>query len=534
MKRLFLVGLVVMLTTGGALFAAGQGEGGAASTAGGEGEIASYMPDPQREYKLTLTVQGGPAVPLDENADMLVYWEEKFGVDIELIDITGLGGDAGVQKLNLMLTSGDIPDQFQANALNLEKYYESGLLAPMDDEVLKAYMPSIMKKLDEESNGSALNYGKFDGTRYGLIRGFWWPAQYRSNFILRGDWLNNVGLPVPKTLEDYEEVFYAFTNDDPDGNGKDDTYGLSETMVDRMYGAFGVVPGQWSEVNGELVCDDIQVGMKEALRYLHKWYEDGVLDPEFVTGENQGGYWAITHTFMNGRIGSTSMGNVYHWTPDLPGRSAGADYTEASKVGIYEDLVFAEPPIGPGGKQAAATQGELVSNSFLVYGTQLQDDPDKMGKLMQMSETMFGGDKEMFLTVFMGEKGEHWEYDSQGFPKLLEGLDAREMQKRGAWGAFLWFQFINESRLTDGAVMQWAEEHDFTVGRKETKVPSFINTPARAQYQAELEKIRDETFTAIILGNEPIDYFDDYVAKWKRSGGDQLTEELNEWYASIQ
>jgi putative aldouronate transport system substrate-binding protein len=529
---LFLLVFVLVLNVGA--FAGGTQETTGTSGSTGGDLISTYRPDPNTRYQLTLTVQKGTAVPQNENPKMVKYWEDYFNVDINLIDITGLGGDAGTQKLNLMLTSGDIPDQFYANAQNLQRYYESGLLAEMPDDVMRAYMPTIIKKSEEESHGEAFKYGMFDGKRYGLINGYWWPAQFRGNFILRGDWLNNLGMKVPVTLDDYEKMFYAFTRDDPDGNGKNDTYGLSATMVDQIYGAFGLVKGYWSVVDGKLASDDIQPGIKDALTLLHKWYEDGVLDPEFVTGENQGGYWAITHTFANGRIGSTSMGNVYHWTPPLPGRAEGADYQETSKVGIYDSLVFANPPIGPGGMQASGSEGELISNNFTVFGTQLEKEQPKMGKLFEMAEKMFNGDKDMFLTVFMGVKGEDWKYDANGFPEFIGNTVARDAQAYGAWGTFLFYQFINESKLTDGSVMTWADERNYREGIKSTSVPSFINTPARTQYQAELQKIRDETFVAIITGDQPVSSFDAYVAKWKRSGGDQLTKELNDWYASVQ
>ena len=226
------------------------------------------------------------------------------------------------------------------------------------------------------------------------------------------------------------------------------------------------------------------------------------------------------------------MGTMYHWTPELPGRSAGADYQEAAKIGIYDSLLFLEPPVGPTGKQVSGSEGELISNMFLVYGNQLAKDPGKMGKLFEMNEYMFNGDKDMFLTVFMGIKGKHWDYDANGVPKAMNNLVATDMQKIGAWGCFLFFQFANESKLTDGSVMKWADERNYKVGLKQTKVPSFITTPARTQYQAELNKIRDEALTAMITGKQPLSYFDEYVANWKKAGGEQLTKELNAWYAA--
>ncbi|MNW18704.1 hypothetical protein D3C71_2183690 [compost metagenome] len=57
-----------------------------------------------------------------------------------------------------------------------------------------------------------------------------------------------------------------------------------------------------------MTMDAIQPEMKEGLKLLAKWYKDGVIDPEFVTGENKGGYWATSHAFINNRVGVT--GNV--------------------------------------------------------------------------------------------------------------------------------------------------------------------------------------------------------------------------------
>jgi len=529
-RALLIAGLVCLVAAG--VFASGGTETTTATAGAGGDLIAKYKPDPSKKYSVTLTVQGGTAVPINENPEMVAYWSNKLNMDIKMIDIVGLGGDAANQKLNLLISSGDTPDQFQGTAQQFEKFYQSGVLAPLDDNVLNAYMPTIMKKLDQESSGTALRYGKYDGVRYGLIHGFWWPANYRQPYVFRGDWLKTLGMATPKTLDEYEKVFYAFAKNDPDKNGKNDTYGLSNEMMQNMYGAFGLVRGQWSMVNGQLACDDIQPGIKDTLAYLAKWYKDGVLDPEFVTGENRGGYWAVTHVFLNGRIGATSMGAMYHWTPELPGRSPGADYQEAAKIGIYDSLVWAEPPIGPTGKQVSESEGELISNGFLVYGSQLKKDPPKLGKLLQMNEYLFNGDKDTFLTVFMGIKGKHWDYAPNGWAKALNNLVATDMQKIGAWGCFLFYQFINESKLTDGAVMTWADERNWAKGKKNTLVPSFINTPARTQYGAELNKIRDEALTAIITGKQPLSYFDEYVANWKKSGGDELTKELNAWYAA--
>lgn len=60
-----------------------------------------------------------------------------------------------------------------------------------------------------------------------------------------------------------------------------------------VYGAFGFLPDRWTEKDGKLVYGAVQPEIKEALTLLNKRYKDGVIDPEFITGENNGGYWAL-------------------------------------------------------------------------------------------------------------------------------------------------------------------------------------------------------------------------------------------------
>jgi putative aldouronate transport system substrate-binding protein len=59
-----------------------------------------------------------------------------------------------------------------------------------------------------------------------------------------------------------------------------------------------------------------------------------------------------------------------------------------------------------------------------------------------------------------------------------------------------------------------------------------VPTPGMGKYKADLNKTEIETFTKIIVGQLPIDAFDDYIENWKKRGGDEITKEVNEWYAA--
>ena len=124
----------------------------------------------------------------------------------------------------------------------------------------------------------------------------------------------NVGIEKePETIAEWTDLFYAFANDDPDGNGTNDTYALSKSGMKPFWGLSGYCDATWSKLpDGTIGYGNVQPEMKEVLAMFAKWYADGVLDPEYITGENTGGYWALSHSFLNGRIGMTSHGSYYH------------------------------------------------------------------------------------------------------------------------------------------------------------------------------------------------------------------------------
>ena len=43
-----------------------------------------------------------------------------------------------------------------------------------------------------------------------------------------------------------------------------------------------------------------------------------------------------------------------------------------------------------------------------------------------------------------------------------------------------------------------------------------------------LEKMEQEMLLKIITGEKPVDYFDEFVETWNKTGGEQITEEVNQ------
>ena len=179
------------------------------------------------------------------------------------------------------------------------------------------------------------------------------------------------------TIEECEKVFYGFANEDPDGNGVKDTYALSKTGMNPIFGAFGALPDRWCRRTAARLwrCSSGHEGCADT----GQWYKDGLIDPEFITGENQGGYWALSVPFENGQIGFSSSGAYYHLAPTLDGPKDEATgkggafqfgrtmRTFAATVG-YDKMVIGYNPTGPDGKQGGESWG-LTTDEAMCSAT---------------------------------------------------------------------------------------------------------------------------------------------------------------------
>lgn len=525
--------LLAFSMAGAMLFSLSACKGGAKKQ-----NIGAYVPNNDTQYTITTTQSTAWAVNSD--GDLLKRWDDKFNVKITVIN---LDPKNATEQLNLKVASGDIPDVFSVNAVTLNNYQPQGALAEIPDDVMHKYLPNATKKLEEEYPG-ALKYGYFGSKRYGIVNSLQNSNFYRTPIIYNGVWMKKLGISkAPTTLSELEDMMYKFANNDPDGNGKKDTYGLSASAMQVVYGAYGTAltfssgkmnGGIWLDKNGKAVYSSIQPEMKEALTILNKWYKDGVLDPQFITGENTGGESAITQAFINSRIGLTSQSAFKYWNPPLPGRGAGNDYKELAKTNteLADNLVFGLPVKGPDGKGGVIYQPDPLNNSYLVFGSQLAKQPDKMAKIMQIADYVnatFTDDAAWTNTY--GIKGKDWDYNTDGTLKQITPSD--QITPRGGFAALGFFSFANKDSFVIKPQTDWAVKNNFDKGGLKSILPSVVNIPSIAQYQASLQKLESTAFISIVTGDKPLSYFDTFVSEWKSQGGDQITKDVNAWYSSM-
>ncbi|WP_430160490.1 extracellular solute-binding protein [Paenibacillus algorifonticola] len=480
-------------------------------------------------------------LPVPDDAEMVRLVENKFNVNLDIWDLENNKYEA---LLDMKLAQGEIPDLFRIRQpQDLLKYQQQGLLAEIPEEMLKQYAPSIMKAIKENAPAYQ-NAGKIDGKYYGIpvIN----PTNiYRIPVVYRKDWLDKLGLPVPETLSDFEKVIYAFANEDPDGNGMKDTYGLSREGMNVVFGAFGqiVFADQlyFGVKNEKLVIGALEPEMKQALHYLRKWYADGVIDPEFVTGENKGGYKHLSHAFINGKIGMTSMGNYYHWIQNGDywvmkdqGSANGEEIPVEATFNVKEltagnpqaRIVFGQPFRGPEGKRGSKAYDMLMS--FTAIGADAAKEPGKMETILQILDDVSANpDLDEYTSMKYGIKGTHWTWagDSKEDVIVLPPYDTM-FNYQNTIGANLGMTvpLIPKERRE-----QWAS----TLGLDQDGIYNALEvaTPSLIDNGAELIKLKNKAYVAFITGEKPLEDFDRFVQEFMRAGGKEVLREANDWYS---
>jgi len=508
---------------------------GCARNADGSKEQAAAQED---SPKLNISWTMHQNLPVPEDAEMIRYVEQKYDVDL---DIWNLENNRYEPLLDLKLAQEGAPDLLRIRQpQDLLKYQQQGLLAEIPEETLERYAPNLMAAIRKYAPDYA-DQGRIDGSIYGI------PVvnptnAYRIPVVYRQDWLDKLGLDVPDTLEEFEQVIYAFANEDPDGNGVKDTYGLSLEGMNVVFGAFGQVAFAdqlyFSDKDGQLVIGALEPEMKEALGYLRKWYADGVIDPEFITGENKGGYKHLSHSFINGRIGMTSMGNYYHWIDDgdyrawtVDARGASVETPVKATYNVKElqaknpdaQVSFGRPFSGPDGKRGSKAYDMLMS--FTAIGANATKEPGKLEKILQILDDVSANpDEAERATLKNGIIGKHWNWAG---PTREDVVTLPPYDK--------YANYLNTIGANIGMTVpyppterreQWAAtlhlDQDGIYNALEVSTPSLVRN------SEELIALRNRAYISFITGERPLGEFDDFVQEFLDAGGAEVLAEANE------
>lgn len=274
LKRMFLVGMVLLAGT--SLFANGSSETK-------EDASVKEVVDADGIVKpKEITMMCNSTVVTKENGRDAFQqkWEDLTGIKLNIIQPDH---DAYYDVVGQTIASGDWPDVILLGGQYYTGYANEGVLWDMTDAYNNSSIPSRISK-------PALVEGlKMNGSLYGMC-----PTSGNGCITyIKKAWLDNVGLPVPTTFDEYLTVLDAFTHGDPDNNGIDgDTYGVSTAgLIGKESPYINYLPNFYQDAypsfyknsDGEWVDGFTEPAMRGALQRLKDAYEAGYIDKESLT-----------------------------------------------------------------------------------------------------------------------------------------------------------------------------------------------------------------------------------------------------------
>lgn len=234
--------------------------------------------------KITMKMMGviNPQYSKWEENEFFKRMEELTNIHFEFATF---GNDVWGEKKSLAFASGDLPDVFLKGALSVKEemtYGEDGQLIELEG-LIDQYAPNL-KGIFEERPSVKKNITTPDGHIYAL------PAvnsgRNNSMFYLNKKWMDELGLEMPKTVDDLYEVLKAFKQRDPD------CYPVSLMGTDqlcRLLASYGVLFNEnniFAE-NGKVIYSPMDERFKRGVIFLKKLYQEGLLDSEVFTQTKQ-------------------------------------------------------------------------------------------------------------------------------------------------------------------------------------------------------------------------------------------------------
>lgn len=525
---------------------------------GGSKEAAAIKNgDGKYDPAITITI----AKQLDENTGrygdgedinknpMTVLTEEKLGIKMET---TLLGGDAGNYdtKLRLALTgSEELPDVFPVYGTQMiADMIESGRVKAIDDDIEK-YMPERLKEIYDMYPQSFYPVTK-DGKTYGIACA---PALTEGQvMIIRQDWLDKLGLKAPTNMEEFETVIKAFTENDPDGNGKADTYGFTY-QGDSIYNSGWVadpvtlfsantgkhIPGSWQEDDaGNLSYGSIDEGNKNTLKRLAGWHANGWIFQEAAAT----GAWDAMNQFTEGKAG-IFIGRPWAINSVRDVTSVAPEAVIKAYPNILQDN--GEPTY----QAAQINDGWLMFNkdfnnmeAFFTYYDWLYDAAFGTGDFqygyLENYDYDVVGDKIVFDSKL---------FDPAVTDPFMPGKST-VMKNAPALDSMLAYADVKEGKEAQSSAQiratadfetaaDMAEGYALANVHREELLPNLFNgepTATMKKKWEQLQTMEKQVYTNIIYGKESPDAFDQFVKDWKAQGGDEITKEINEWYQSVK
>jgi ABC-type glycerol-3-phosphate transport system substrate-binding protein len=534
MKKLLM--LLIVLSLAGFAFAEGAQEKEGTATAAG-------MPEQLEMTKAYFF--GEPGDNPEQKEEWVDWMSERYGTQFK---VNAFPRPEYMTKFALAMQAGDIKGLgWIFGGTYMSDYHADGSSMVIEDEWL-----------EDNATWQSLPAGmKAGNKREGDLLAL--PSGYTSglpfNRGVRLDWLENLGMEKPETIYELWDVVKAYTENDPDGNGKDDTIGMTSAGVWNIQDIFHSYDAHTNHVGAHCIIagpnDDyswvdgmLKPGAKEALQWLRDAYEAGYLDQELFTN---GG------SDMRDRMSSGQYGSTYYWGNWT--RPYGSFQNRLEKVnpdakmdlllGLTSEYLDKNTNPGPTPfDEASGTGGGGVGVPWIViYGTR------EPAKQVNAFVNIFFGDEIGWVSGRYGVYEKYWTFGPDGEIVRLarEKKEDGSCSYYGAPGIVTDVDDLGLSLTGFGYRLEcWTEEQAERVQKRNEITAMYIQKgqetgdyfsygkfkePQSETYKdinANINTLFEETVAAAVTGTKTVDQaLADYRKEMRAMGAQAVLEQAN-------
>jgi putative aldouronate transport system substrate-binding protein len=348
----------------------------------------------------------------------------------------------------------------------------------------------------------------------GKIFGVPYPIQPVNGQLgmYRKDWAQKLGVDNPKNADEVMQMFVAFSTEDPDGNGKKNTFGV-DLLRQSVWGAMFRAPNNWRQNKDGTLVKDIETDeYQAALEFANKLWKKGAIHPDALTlnltQEEELFETGKTGFFMQGGWGY--FGNQPNTVASLA-----VENNKAAKAAPWI------PPGHDGGKPAIPLGS--ASYGFGAIPSSIKDEKRivELLHIMEYWAAPFGSEE--FTFMHSGIEGKMFHYVHGAPVSYSNGNQnwANGLNYLCAPGEINYF-YANQPGMAQ--TMQKLQEEQMAVSIPDPT--QGLYSPTWVNNGGNLTKIQNDAYNSIAVGNKPMSYLKDVISTWKSHGGDKARHEF--------
>lgn len=489
-----------------------------------------------------------------ENNQYTRFLLDNYNIKV-IVDWTAGNAADFQQKVSTCIGTDSMPDAVVLPNRNyLVQAARYGELGDMWD-VFNNYASKQVKEIVETTKGRAFTNSTVDGTYY-AIPNITVDTDGVYIYFIRQDWLDQLGLDVPKTVDDLgaaAKAFmeaglspdYAIAGIDNGGrtysnflNSSNNGYGF-----DALYQAFGATPGYFLRDDaGELYWGTTTDAMKAALTKLNEWYAAGLINPEVGTttnGNNANNVKNGTCGIFMGPWWSLGYGNGDSFRNDPTANwQAYPLYNDAGEWNIHMKDIGTLYTVVSSKASEEVKKAVVIMNNVLVRDESIFDTSVAIGwyplRCTEAAADECEYEYEALRSVLSGKtQVEQYQQGGDLFNSLYKNTANDVATLKDVISPD--YNIDNRLNVTDMDVMtnngQFNRFYAILVGDRPyaTETPNskiyselYYLTDGMDMYWTQLSDLEDQAILQFITGARSLDTWDQFCADWHAQGGDEI------------